>query len=131
MTNNSERYFYGKADKLKSRKTLEHLFRRGNSFSVHPLKIFWLRNEDRGIQAGVGASSGIFKKATDRNRIKRLLREGYRLQKNQLQAEINEQNGLSIFILYNGRELPQYEIIYRQVGVALKKMIKIINEKDS
>ncbi|MEO6583853.1 MAG: ribonuclease P protein component, partial [Ferruginibacter sp.] len=88
---NLQRYFFGRPDKLKSRKLIEQLFKTGRSFSNFPFRVVWLSKNDLAhLQAGVGVSSRYFKKATDRNRIKRLIREAYRLQKNTLQQHLLE-----------------------------------------
>ena len=63
---------------------LNQLFAEGKSFSVFPVKVFYLPIQKEGkqmIKVGVGVSARNFKKAVDRNRIKRLLRECYRLNK--------------------------------------------------
>ena len=82
------------------------------------------------LQAGVGVSSKNFKKAVDRNRIKRLMREAWRLQKNGLHAQLEErQKSMSVFFLYVGKELPAYEIIFEKMGSAIKKLTMWSNEK--
>ncbi|MGL6068631.1 MAG: ribonuclease P protein component, partial [Sediminibacterium sp.] len=73
-----------KSARIKSRASLEQLFASGKSFTVFPIKVFYRTTtrsqETISKQAGFGVSSRNFKKATDRNRIKRLLRETYRTQ---------------------------------------------------
>ena len=129
--NSTQRYFFKKEDKLKSRKAIDELFAKGKSFSNYPLKIIWLpQNRLAALQAGVGVSSRNFKKAVDRNRIKRLIRESYRLQKNELQHYLLQNNKtLSVFFLYVGKELPAYEIIFDKMQMALSRLIKCSNEK--
>lgn len=77
------------------------------------------------LQAGFGASSRNFKKAVDRNRIKRLSREAYRLQKQPLYEWLKEKDqALAVFIIYTGKELPNYEIVREKIGLALQKLMK-------
>jgi ribonuclease P protein component len=116
---------YAKAEKLKSRKALKALFTGGKSFAVFPVKVFWMPaapNSDRPIQAGVGVSARHFKKAVDRNRIKRLLRECYRLNKHSLLATLEvKQKKVVAFFLYVGKELPDYTTLNEKMQQALTK----------
>lgn len=110
---------FPKAERLKSRKQIEALFRSGKSFNVFPLRVFY-RWEGEGIpRVGVGAPKRHFKRAVDRNRIKRLLREGYRLQK---QVLSDAPPGLHVFIVYTGKELPDQTGVIEKIGVVLKKL---------
>jgi ribonuclease P protein component len=126
----TQRYFLKKEDRLKSRKAIDLLFTKGKSFSNFPFRICWqLVDDEIGLKAGFTASSKNFKKATDRNRIKRLIREAYRLQKKNLQEAIKQKNkGLHLFFIYTGKEVPDYEFIFEKTGTVLKRIIKLIDE---
>jgi len=81
---------------------------------------------------GAGAAIRNFAKATDRNRIKRITKESWRLQKNILQQKIAEkQTWLHVFLIYTSKELPNYETVYTKVGVILDKLIKLTDENNS
>ncbi len=120
---------FPKEQKLKSRKTLEQIFASGKKLYAGNIRIRYLIGEgETGVKCGVGLSGRFFKKAVDRNRIKRLLREAYRLQKQDLvnRAETSGKQ-VSLFILYAGRELPDYTIIYENLGVALQKLLNALD----
>jgi ribonuclease P protein component len=77
------------------------------------------------VQAGFGAGSRHFKKAVDRNRIKRLCREAYRLQKLPLLDLLKKkERSLAIFFIYTGKELPDYRTVSDKIGVLLQKLMR-------
>ena len=124
----------GKNERLKQRKVIEHLFKEGKSFSVFPFRVFYLFPEElsASLQAGFSVSTRNFKRAVDRNRIKRVTREAYRLQKNNLKAElINRNKKLAVFFIYIDKDLPAFEVIKDRIQVSLQKLITIIHEMDT
>ena len=140
----AKQYTLGKNERLKSRKLIQQLFSKGKSFSIFPFKVYYLitGDEDRSkqdrpptrfnVQFGIGVSGKIFKKAFERNRIKRLAREAFRLQKEELKnAMARKSLQLYVFMIYTGKELPDFAITKEKVGVILKKLVKIINESSS
>ncbi len=75
---------YSKKDKLKSKKLIEQLFTEGRAITAYPLRLVYLKTEfedDSRLKTGVSVSKRLHKTAVARNRIKRLLREVYRLNK--------------------------------------------------
>ena len=122
---------------MKSRKQIEQLFTDGKNFSLSPFRIYYrlmpiITDAQSNLQFGAGVSGKNFKRAVDRNRVKRLTREAYRVQKIQLQ-EILKQKGvqLNLFFIYTGKELPVFSMMKEKVNVILNKMIKIVNESNS
>lgn len=118
---------FPKNEHLKSKKQIEALFHQGKAFSVFPLKIYYLPTHiaSPGIAcAGFAVPSRVFKKAVERNRIKRQMREAYRLQKNELTTFLHE-NGfeLALFFIFVDKKLPQYADLHKKTGKALKKLI--------
>jgi ribonuclease P protein component len=79
------------------------------------------------IKAGVGVGKRHFKKAVHRNRIKRLLREAYRLNK-QLLHENCQQKQISLFILFTDKELPTFETINAKMQQLLNTLQKKLHE---
>ncbi|MFZ9661029.1 MAG: ribonuclease P protein component [Chitinophagaceae bacterium] len=83
-----------------------------------------------GLQAGVSVSKQYFKKAVDRNRIKRLMREAWRLQKPSLSELVESKKlNVSVFILYRGNELPEYAFISSKMLKVIDQLSAIIHEK--
>ena len=125
------KFTLGKKERLKRRKIIDHLFSDGKSFSVFPIRVAWSKKVklDSPLQAGFGVSSRQFKKAVERNRIKRLLREAYRLQKNELQLVLEQKDfQLALFLVYIGKELPDYALVSEKINVILKRLIANIHE---
>ncbi len=135
MLQNQIRYTLGKEERLKSRKIIELLFKEGKSFSNFPFRVVWkyLPQESNIIlQAGFTVSSKHFKKAVDRNRTRRLMKEAYRLQKNGLQQNLGHSNKrLGIFFIYVGKEIPDYALVFEKIAVIIGRLQKIVNEKSS
>ena len=96
---------YGKKDKLKSKKTIERLFNEGRSITVYPLRLVYLETEFKDssiLKTGVSVSKKHHKTAVSRNRIKRLLREAYRL--NKQKCFNNSSTSYAFMILYLRKE---------------------------
>lgn len=127
----------GKAERLKSRKLIDQVFKEGKSFTVFPYRVYYLPPKAGGVsrpsgnllQFGAGVSTRNFKHAVDRNRIKRLTREAYRLQKASFQELIqSKQLPFAFFLIYTGKELPAYEVVSEKIAVILNRLIKIAHE---
>jgi ribonuclease P protein component len=122
----------GKNERLKSRKQIELLFSEGEKFSITPFRVNYIFNElaSLPLQFGVGVSNKNFKRAVDRNRIKRLVREAYRLQKNTLQQKVKEKKGqFNIFIIYTGKNMPEYKDVFVNMNKILEKFCLILDSK--
>jgi ribonuclease P protein component len=129
-----KQFTLGATERLKSRKLIERLFKEGENFSLFPFRVlyFFLEENSSGLQAGFSASSRNFKKATDRNRIKRLIKEAYRLQKNELAATLKK-NGkqLIVFFIYTGKELSDYNMLQKKMIQVLQKLITLTDDAPS
>ena len=109
------KFTFKKEERLFKEKIIQELFDKGSSFYLYPFKVFFLLNRDRQYpyhQILISVLKKNFKKAVDRNLIKRRIREGYRLNKNQL----GDQNKLVIAYIYSAKEiLPSAQIHERLV----------------
>ena len=124
----SATFSYNKFEKLKSRKQIELLFAQGKSISSFPVKVFYLPVDNsplHPVQVGVGVSARNFKKAVDRNTIKRRMREAYRLHKLPLHEHlIAKQKSVAVFILWIDKQLPTTAALQDLMPGVLEKLIK-------
>jgi len=121
---------FPKAEKLKSKKIIDLLFKNGQSKAFFPIRIIWGYNvltEPVWAQCGVSVSKKNFPNATDRNRIKRQLRETYRLNKSVLLPVLEEKEApAAIMILFTSKEFCDFAEINRQTRRALNFVSKKI-----
>lgn len=124
-------YKFKKSEKLKSKKIIEKLFLEGRAVSAFPLRLVYLQTSFKdgvNIKTGVSVSKRNFKKAVDRNRIKRLLREVYRLNKDLYFNNITTQ--YAFMILYIGTEKSEFKTIEVTMKLLFEKfMSKVLNEE--
>lgn len=138
-------FTYQKKDKLKSRKQTQFLFAKGSAITVGPIRLLYTietenaeasliekssieksdkENFSKGVlQAGVGAPSRHFRKAVMRNKVKRLLREGYRMERPAFMSAINiEHKRLNLFFLYTDTKVLTQTEIQEKIKVVLQKL---------
>lgn len=87
------KFTLGKEERLKSKKLIERLYTEGESIKSFPLRMVFLQTEHTSVyptQVGISVPKRNFKKAVDRNRIKRLLREVYRKEKHMVYSEVDK-----------------------------------------
>ena len=108
-----------KEERLCSRKALEELFGGGHqSVSAFPIRAVFMRNDLGIVRIIVSVSKRYFKRAVKRNRIKRQLREAYRLQKELLQPL---DGGLDIAFLWTSDEvLPTEKVFQKMQNILLR-----------
>ncbi len=124
------RHTFPKKEKLKSKKLIEQLFTEGKSVSSFPIKLVYIKLKtplDVCIQAGVTVPKKKFKSAVKRNRIKRLLRESYRL--NKAIVFNNSEGSFAFLFLYLGTEMPTYQQVDVQMKLVLHKFIKKVSHE--
>lgn len=122
------KFSYNKIEKLKSKKLIDKLFNEGRSINVFPLKLVYLETglEDTvPVKTGVSVSKRYFKNAVDRNRIKRLLRETYRLNKPELFNKITTQ--YAFMILYIGKTGTDFDPLNKKMKVLLDTFLQTVS----
>jgi ribonuclease P protein component len=111
---------FPKAERLVRKKTIEELFQKGGSFSVFPLKILYQYQGEPGTshQVLVTVPARTFRKATDRNTLKRRIREGYRLNKGLLTTSTR----FSVAYIYTAREILPSSTIHQAIQSSLQRL---------
>ena len=117
----------GRGQRLKSRKRIDLLFKEGRGVSIGNLSVvgrFFLDDRPE-LKAGFTVSSRNFRRAVDRNRIKRLLREAWRLSRTPLEESVVAgTHSLDLFLVYTGREMPRYAELSIRVKEAVERFGK-------
>lgn len=119
-------YSFKKSERIKSEKVIEGLFGKSNpsnnSFLCYPLKVVFQKAEDvnKTNQVLISVSKRKFKHAVDRNRIKRQIREAYRLNKAQLST-----NSFQIAFIFVANEHLEYKIIEKGMRKSLNNLSKL------
>jgi len=116
------RYTFSKNERLKSKHLIDTLFSEGQSVTVFPLKLIFISISDspeKQLKAGVSVSKRLFKKAVDRNKLKRLMRESYRLNKPSFFNNIS--GSYAFMILYLGKETCEFKALDDKMKQLLEK----------
>jgi ribonuclease P protein component len=120
----------GKQERLKSKKLIEKLYAEGDSVKNFPLRMMYVQTvhtSEFPCQVGVSVAKRNYKLAVDRNRLKRLMRETYRLQK---QIVYNNLDKPYVFMIsYIGREEIKYEDLYLKMEKLLTLFIDKVKVK--
>lgn len=115
---------FKREERLKSRKKIEQLFKEGQSFGHYPLRIVWVMNEEPvgpfPAQFALSVPKRKFPKAVHRNRLRRQVREAYRLHKWRLYKGLEgTDQQISLMVLYTAKE----QLPYKEIEQAMKGMI--------
>ena len=120
-----KKFTLGSKERLKSRKAIDELFEKGKSFNSQPFRVLFNTQQKPGLRFGVGVSVRYFKKAVDRNLVKRRVREAYRQQNLELKKYLEaEKKGMDIFFTYTAREIFPFTEISSSMQKILEKLIE-------
>ncbi len=118
------KHTFPKAERLHSKKLIQELFEKGSSFYLYPFKVLYGPSPVQGPhQALFSVSKRKFKRAVDRNLIKRKIREAYRLNKHILTSDQEQQPSLLIAYIYTGKEIPDYHFLEKRLSKSLRRLV--------
>lgn len=125
-----QRYTFPKTERLSWKRHIDCLFEKGQTFIAFPLRVVYLpleTQEETPLSILISVPKKRMKHAVDRNHIKRLVRENYRLQKHDLTIPLQErQQSMHIAFLFVGKEMPTFSSIQK----AITKALRTIREKE-
>ncbi len=126
---------FKKEERLCSKKSLDLLFKNGSSFLVYPFRITYLFVDEVHHYPGqvvINVAKKRYKRAVDRNLIKRRTREAYRLQKELLlYSHLQHRTELLLLSLqFIGKEKYEYDFFEKKLASAFKKLINQINSDE-
>ena len=123
------RFTFQKEERLKSKKIIGRLFNKeGKSFAIYPLRIIWLETPletVHPVQIGIVVPKRHFKKAVQRNKIRRRILETYRLNKHSMHEHLQaKEKQCAMMIVYTAKEEMPYKELNKKMKILIRKFIK-------
>jgi ribonuclease P protein component len=119
---------FGKAERLCSKKLIGELFKDGKHITIFPYRLIWKEVElpsSSPVQIAISVPKKRMKRAVDRNRIKRVLREGYRLNKAELYNSLKDsKKQYALFLIYSGPKDIEFKEAEGKIILILQRLIK-------
>ncbi|MEO6901804.1 MAG: ribonuclease P protein component [Bacteroidia bacterium] len=119
-----------KNERLCSKLIIDKLVNKGNSFYNSPFKIIWheIPQSIMPVQILISVPKRKFKKAVDRNSIKRLIREVYRKHKALLYTNLNTKK-INLMLIYTSTTIINHSELEEKLIETLKRLNKKITEQ--
>ena len=125
-------YTFPKSQRLTSKIEIDAVYNQGQTLKKYPLIVKYLTQaemEKECLKALFAVPKRRISKAVKRNRIKRMLKEVYRLNKHQLELDLKENNQkMALFFVYTGKENIAYAILEEKIRLILKELSGIVND---
>jgi ribonuclease P protein component len=126
-------YSFSKEERLCGEKLIERLYHNGSSFILYPFRVVYLPGAFEGppVKVLLGAPKRRFKRAVDRNLLKRRMREAYRIHKGELLYPWLTKKKLQLFlgISYIGKEIADYSFIEKKLCAVFEKLSAACNDQ--
>ncbi|HNQ82425.1 MAG TPA: ribonuclease P protein component [Bacteroidales bacterium] len=125
-------FSFRKEEIIRKKKQIDRLFDEGRAFFIHPFKVIYLpypAEPDSPAQILISVSKRSFKNATDRNRIKRQIREVYRLNKHEFYHYLNEkQTGCLLAVIYSGQVMHETHFLEKKIKAVINRLINELSK---
>ena len=118
---------FSKSEHLCGEKRITRLFTQGEAFIAYPLRVVFIiepKKDEEPSSVLVSVPKKRFKRAVKRNRLKRLMREAYRLNKQLILEKLNEKQ-LQIHIAFNyvSDDELDYATVEKKMKISLGRLI--------
>ena len=119
---------FTKAERLSGKTKIDDLIKNGKSFNSFPFRIVWLEvpENSEAMQIVISVPKRLFKKAVDRNRLKRIIREGYRKNKFLLHENLGGKK-IHLLFIYTQKIIIESKEMNEKVIDGLQLLNKKIN----
>lgn len=112
-------------ERLTNKKEIDFLFKKGASFFIYPFHVFIARTPDvdAPVRVLTTVSKRKFRKAVDRNHLKRLMREAYRLNSNELKQQCHgDSDALMIAMVYAGGKKLDSKSVHNKICEVIQRL---------
>jgi len=118
-------FSFSKKERLKNKVEIESLFSEGNRFFEYPFNVIWKvdYNSDTLLKIAVSVPKKKIPNATERNKIKRLVREAFRKNKTIIQQALESKNvKLHLMLVYSQSNIKSISEIKDKISVTLQRL---------
>lgn len=124
------RQTFTKDERLRSRKLIEQVIDKGKSISVSPFRLSWTTTELKSkfpVQLAIAVPKRFFKRAVDRNYIKRVIREVWRKNKSGTYSLLEGKKiQCAMLVIFSGRKVPEYAEVEKKFLLTLQRFEETI-----